>query len=91
MTKPPFSVSNATLPRLFGPLQRMTTQPCVAITRTGTVMLKSSYDEFAKSDMVDPIAGKKFKEKDVVELRKAATGFASSGKVEAEVYRPTMS
>lgn len=71
--------------------KRMSTQPCVAITRTGTVMLKASYEEFARGDMVDPVAGGKFKEKDVVDLRKAATGYAASGKVEAEVYRPTMS
>ena len=69
----------------------MTTQPCVAITKTGTVMLKSSYEEFAIKEMVDPVTGGKFKVKDVVELRKGATGFAGSGKVEAEVYRPTMS
>jgi len=70
--------------------KRLTTQPCVAITKTGSVMLKSSFDEFAKKDMVDPVTGTKFKDKDVVEIKKCATGYASSGKVEAEVYRPTM-
>ncbi|GMH47645.1 hypothetical protein TrVE_jg8283 [Triparma verrucosa] len=70
--------------------KRLTTQPCVAITKTGSVMLKSSFDEFAKKDMVCPVTGSKFKDKDVVELKKCATGYASSGKVEAEVYRPTM-
>jgi len=70
--------------------KRLTTQEIVAITKSGTVMLKSNYEEFAKKEKVDPVKGVKFKDKDVVELRKSATGYASSGKVEAEVYTPTM-
>jgi nitric oxide synthase-interacting protein len=68
----------------------LTTQPVVAITSTGTVMLKTVYTELAESDKVDPVTGKKFKEKDVVELRKSASGYASSGVVESRKYCPTM-
>jgi nitric oxide synthase-interacting protein len=70
--------------------KRLTTQEVVAITRTGSVMLASSYEEFARGDMVDPVKGGKFKEKDVVRLRKAASGYSASGKVEAKTYTATM-
>ena len=40
----------------------------VAIRSSGTVMLKECYDNYVKADGVDPVSGKKFEEKDVVEL-----------------------
>jgi nitric oxide synthase-interacting protein len=40
--------------------------------------------------MMCPITGKKFKEKDVLHLQKAASGFAASGTVEAKKYVPTL-
>lgn len=68
----------------------LTTQPTVAIKRTGQVMLKSVYEELAKPTMTCPVTGKKFKEKDVLELIKGRSGFAASGEVVAKKYNPTL-
>jgi len=68
----------------------ITTQPTIVITKTGQVMLKSVYTELAKPDMTCPITGKKFKEKDVLELIKGKSGFAASGDVVARKYNPTL-
>jgi len=70
--------------------KKLTTQEIVAITKTGTVLLKTAFDDLAKKDMVDPVTGQKFKDKDVVMLRKSASGYASSGVVEAKKYSATM-
>eukprot|EP01082_Thalassiosira_pseudonana_P003860 g2820.t1 g2820 contig12:860825-862199(-) len=68
----------------------ITTQPTIAIKTTGQVMLKSVYDELAKPTMTCPVTGKKFKEKDVLELIKGKSGFAASGNVVAKKYNPTL-
>mmetsp|Transcript_385 Transcript_385/g.719 ORF Transcript_385/g.719 Transcript_385/m.719 type:complete len:318 (+) Transcript_385:105-1058(+) len=68
----------------------ITTQAVVAIRSSGQVMLKSVYDELAKPTMTCPVTGKKFKEKDVVELQKSSSGFAASGQVIATKYNPTL-
>lgn len=68
----------------------ITTQPTIAIRNTGQVMLKSVYLELAKPTMTCPITGKKFKEKDVLELIKGKSGFAASGDVVAKKYNPTL-
>lgn len=68
----------------------ITTQSAVAITKSGQVMLLSVYNELAKPTMTCPVTGKKFKDKDVLPLNKAASGFAASGKVVATSYRPTL-
>ncbi|KAL9180704.1 hypothetical protein ACHAXT_011157 [Thalassiosira profunda] len=68
----------------------ITTQPTVAIAKTGQVMLESVYKELAEPTMQCPVTGKKFKEKDVIELIKGKSGFASSGEVVAKKYNPTL-
>ena len=68
----------------------ITTQPTVVIKNTGQVMLKSVYKELAQPTMTCPITGKKFKEKDVLELIKGKSGFAASGDVVAKKYNPTL-
>lgn len=68
----------------------ITTQPTVAIAKTGQVMLKSVYEELAKPTMTCPMTGKRFKEKDVLELIKGKSGFAASGEVIARKYNPTL-
>lgn len=68
----------------------ITTQPVVALKRTGHVVLKSVYDELVKPTMICPFSEKKIKEKDVLILKKAATAFSASGKVEAKKYRHTL-
>lgn len=68
----------------------ITTQQVVAIKKTRQVMLLDVYEKLAKPTMTCPIKGKKFKEKDVIILQKASSGFAASGEVIAKRYRPTM-
>jgi len=76
----------------------ITTQPVIAIKKTGVVMLKEVYDTIVKGSgnggngtkMTCPISGTKIKEKDVIELKKGASGFAASGEVVASKYTPTM-
>mmetsp|Transcript_23006 Transcript_23006/g.34084 ORF Transcript_23006/g.34084 Transcript_23006/m.34084 type:complete len:253 (-) Transcript_23006:18-776(-) len=71
----------------------ITTQPVVAIKKTGVVMLKDVYDSVVKATtekLMCPITGQKFKEKDVLELKKGRSGFAASGKITASKYVPTL-
>jgi nitric oxide synthase-interacting protein len=71
----------------------ITTQPVVLIKKTGVVLLKDVYEKVVRTksgDMVCPISGKKIKEKDVMELKKASSGFSASGQVVATSYTPTM-
>jgi len=70
--------------------KNISTQPVIVIKKTGQVMLKSVYNELVKPTMICPITGIKFKEKDVLELIKASTGFAASGTVEVKQYIPTL-
>jgi nitric oxide synthase-interacting protein len=46
--------------------------------------------QLAYPTMTCPVTGKKFKMDDVIELARASSGYSSSGKVEATVYRPSM-
>ena len=72
----------------------ITTQPVLTIKKTGVVILKDVFDSIIKTadgkGMVCPITGKKFKEKDMLELKKGKSGFAASGKVTASKYIPTL-
>ena len=72
----------------------ITTQPVVVIKKTGVVILKQVYNSVVKTKdgkkMVCPVTGKKFKEKDLLELKKGKSGFAASGEVVARKYTPTM-
>lgn len=68
----------------------ITNHSVVAIRTSGQVMIRSVYEELARPTMTCPVTGKKFKEKDVIELQKAASGFAASGKVVAKKYNPTL-
>lgn len=68
----------------------ITTQPTIAIKNTGQVMLKSVYEELALPTMTCPITGRKFKEKDVLELVQGRSGYAASGEVVAKKYNPTL-
>mmetsp|Transcript_57408 Transcript_57408/g.171241 ORF Transcript_57408/g.171241 Transcript_57408/m.171241 type:complete len:289 (-) Transcript_57408:40-906(-) len=68
----------------------ITTQRAIVIKKTGKVMLYDMYEKLAKPSMTCPATGKKFKQKDVIELKKAASGFAASGQTIAKRYRPTL-
>ena len=68
----------------------ITTQPAIVIKSTGHVMLKSVYEELAVPTMTCPVTGRKFKEKDVLELARGRSGYAASGEVVAKKYNPTL-
>eukprot|EP00979_Chaetoceros_neogracilis_P001098 scaffold197_cov268-Chaetoceros_neogracile.AAC.13 len=72
----------------------ITTQPVLTIKKSGVVILKDIFDSVVKTadgkGMICPITGKKFKEKDVLQLKKGKSGFAASGKVTASKYIPTL-
>lgn len=72
--------------------KEITHQKVVAIRSTGTTMLKECYDKFVKKDLVDPVTGKPFVEKDVVELVSGGTGFSGheDSQSKGTFYRPNM-
>ena len=53
-------------------------------------MLETTAKELAFPDMVCPSTGKRFTFDDVIEMVPATSGFASSGKVMATKYRPSI-
>lgn len=68
----------------------ITSQKVILIKSTGAMMIETAYNELAKPSMICPVTGKRFSESDVIELCRAATGFAASGNVEAKKYTPTI-
>ena len=68
----------------------ITSQKVVVIKSTGVLMLKSVYLDLKLNDSLTcPITNRKFKLRDVVELKRAGSGFAGSGtQVEVKVWRP---
>lgn len=68
----------------------ITSQRAVVIKTSNQVMLADIAEKFAYPTMTCPISGNAFKMEDVLELDRAASGFASSGKVETTKYRPSM-
>ncbi len=69
----------------------ITTQNAIAIGKTGKVMLADVYEKLAKPEMMCPVTGRRFKEKDVIRLAKAGSGYAGGGvTVEAKRYKPTL-
>ena len=68
----------------------ITTQNTIVIKNTGQVMLKSVYKELAVPTMTCPVTGRKFREKDVLELVRGRSGYAASGEVVAKKYNPTL-
>jgi len=68
----------------------ITTQQVILIKKTGVVMIKEFYENLAKSSHVCPVTSKKFKDKDVISLKKGTSGYAASGEVIAKKYRPTL-
>ena len=51
-------------------------------------MLESAAIELAYKTMTCPLTGVSFTMDDVIELHRAASGFAASGQVEVKKYRP---
>jgi len=72
--------------------KQITHQKVIAIRSTGTVMLKECYEKIVKADMIDPVTGKAFTEKDVVDIVTGGTGFSGheDSMSQATMYRPNM-
>ena len=63
----------------------------VAITTSGQVMLREHFDKMGiAKNLVCPVTGKSFELKDILHLRKAASGKAASGSVVARHWTPGM-
>lgn len=80
--------NNQETTRYICPVSRktITNQKVVLIKTTSTVMLESVYKELALPKMTCPITNKKFKVDDVIELKSAASSFASSGNTVVTKY-----
>jgi nitric oxide synthase-interacting protein len=68
----------------------ITSQKVIAIKKTNQIMLESVAKELAYPTMTCPVTGKKFHMSEVVQVAQIASGFASTGSVEAKKYRPSM-
>jgi nitric oxide synthase-interacting protein len=68
----------------------ISSQKVIAIKKTHQIMLESVAEELAYPTMTCPVTGAKFHKSDIVPMAQVASGFASSGKVEAKKYRPSM-
>ncbi len=53
-------------------------------------MLESVAKELAFPTMTCPMTGVKFQQSDVMTVAQTASGFASTGSVEAKKYRPSL-
>lgn len=68
----------------------ITSQKVIAIKNTHQIMLESVAKELAYPTMTCPVTGTKFREADIIPLSQSASGFASTGAVEAKKYRPAL-
>ncbi|CAG0884762.1 unnamed protein product [Cyprideis torosa] len=66
--------------------------PCVVIKPTGAVVTQECVEKLIRSDMLDPLTGKKLKEEDLIPLQRGGTGYASANQdaLEAKHARPAM-
>eukprot|EP00938_MAST-03A_sp_MAST-3A-sp1_P007462 g7462.t1 len=70
--------------------KRITTQKCILIKTTGHVILKSVFDKIKgqSKDLACPVTGEPIRESDVLNLARVSSGFAATGNVMAEKWRP---
>lgn len=65
--------------------------PCAVLRTSGSVVTMECVEKIIRKDMLDPINGDKLREKDIIMLKRGATGFAGSGiNLEAEKYGAVM-
>jgi len=67
--------------------------PCAVIRPTGDVITMDYVERFIKKDWTCPITGKKLRKKDIIELQRGGTGFASAAEgqvLEAKQYGPAL-
>ncbi|ESO12630.1 hypothetical protein HELRODRAFT_159202 [Helobdella robusta] len=53
--------------------------PCAVLRTSGSVVTMECVEKIIRKDMIDPINGKKMKEKDIIPLHRGATGFSGTG------------
>lgn len=68
----------------------ITSQKVIALRHSHQVMTEDVAKEFALPTMTCPITSKPFRSSDIIPLVQAQSAYASSGKVEATKYRPSM-
>ena len=66
--------------------------PCAVLRTTGDIITMAYVDKFIKKDWTCPLTGKKLKEKDIIQLKRGGTGFASASgeELKGKAYGPTM-
>ena len=66
--------------------------PCAVLRTTGDIITMAYVDKFIKKDWICPLTGKKLKEKDIIQLKRGGTGFASASgeELKGKAYGPTM-
>jgi nitric oxide synthase-interacting protein len=78
--------------RFMCPVSRktITNQKVVLLRNTGVVMTEDTYESLVKPTMVCPITSRRFEARHVLQVAQAASGFASTGKVETSKYKPSI-
>lgn len=67
--------------------------PSAVLRPTGDVITMDYVEKFIKKDWICPITGKKLRKKDIIELKRGGTGFASAADgqaLEAKTYGPAL-
>lgn len=84
--------NNNNITRYICPVSKdtITHQKVILIKSTKVIMIEDVYNNLVKSNNICPITSKKIKDNDILYLQRAASGFSSSGNVEAAVYKPTI-
>ena len=64
--------------------------PCAVLRPSGMVVTMDCIEKIIRKDMMDPLSGKRLKEKDIIPLRRGGTGYASTNDLEAKTSKPVM-
>lgn len=84
--------NNGGVVRFMCPVSRktITNQKVVLLKNTGVIMTEDTFTSLVKPSMLCPITSRRFELKHVLSVAQAASGFASTGKVEASKHRPSI-
>lgn len=64
---------------------------CAVLRPSGAVVTVECVDKIISKEMLDPICGKKLKEKDIIRLQRGASGYTAAGvTLEAKIPGPSM-
>ncbi|RWS04083.1 Nitric oxide synthase-interacting protein-like protein [Dinothrombium tinctorium] len=64
--------------------------PCAVLKTSGSVVTMECVEKILRKEMIDPINGKKMMEKDIIQLQRGGTGYASTNELKAELKKPVM-